>query len=90
MVNATTSHNEGSYKPRPDAPGYNSAAAQRVIQMVPAQVDPISDTPYHGTTQVLHHADLQKIQFLSYTLHRKSYPRKKQQEALNVPACIST
>jgi SNW domain-containing protein 1 len=29
------------YTPRPDAPGYNPAAAQRVIQMVPAQVDPM-------------------------------------------------
>jgi len=47
MVNAETSKNMEAktqfikYTPRPDAPGYNPAAAQRVIQMVPAQVDPM-------------------------------------------------
>ena len=46
LINAATSHNQAEktqfiqYTPRPDAPGYNPAAAQRVIQMVPAQVDP--------------------------------------------------
>ena len=47
MVNAETSKNMEAktqfikYVPRKDAPGYNPAAAQRVIQMVPAQVDPM-------------------------------------------------
>jgi SNW domain-containing protein 1 len=47
MVNAETSKNIEAktqfikYTPRKDAPGYNPAAAQRVIQMVPAQVDPM-------------------------------------------------
>ena len=47
MINAETSKNMEAktqfikYTPRKDAPGYNPAAAQRVIQMVPAQVDPM-------------------------------------------------
>lgn len=39
------------YTPRPDAPGYNPAAAQRVIQLVPKQVDPMMP-PKHKHVKV--------------------------------------
>jgi len=47
MMNASMSKNREMntqfihYTPSPDAPGYNPIAAKRVIQMVPAQVDPM-------------------------------------------------
>jgi SNW domain-containing protein 1 len=57
MINADTSKNIEEktefikYTPRPDAPGYNPAAAQRVIQMVPQQVDPMMP-PKHKHVKV--------------------------------------
>lgn len=73
------------YTPRPDAPGYNPAAAQRVIQMVPAQVDPMMPPkhqhkkaprgPAEDPVPVLH-APPQKL-------------TKEERAAWNVPACIS-
>ena len=57
MVNADTSKDIEEktqfikYTPRPDAPGYNPAAAQRVIQMVPHQVDPMMP-PKHKHVKV--------------------------------------
>jgi SNW domain-containing protein 1 len=91
MVNAATSNNIEEktqfikYTPRPDAPGYNPAAAQRVIQMVPAQVDPMMPPkhkhvkaprgPAEDPVPVLH-APPQKL-------------TKEERDAWNVPACIS-
>eukprot|EP00980_Cylindrotheca_fusiformis_P002136 scaffold481_cov208-Cylindrotheca_fusiformis.AAC.2 len=91
MVNAETSKNiEGKtqfikYTPRPDAPGYNPAAAQRVIQMVPKQVDPMQPPkhkhvktprgPAEDPVPVLH-APPQKL-------------TKEERDKWNVPACIS-
>ena len=73
------------YTPRPDAPGYNPAAAQRVIQMVPAQVDPMMPPkhkhikaprgPAEDPVPVLH-APPQKL-------------TKEERDKWNVPACIS-
>jgi len=73
------------YTPRPDAPGYNPAAAQRVIQMVPAQVDPMMPPkhqhkkaprgPAEDPVPVLH-APPQKL-------------TKEERDQWNVPACIS-
>jgi len=76
MVNAETSKNMEAktqfikYTPRPDAPGYNPAAAQRVIQMVPAQVDPMmppkhkhikaSASPAEDPVPVLHACTTEK------------------------------
>lgn len=91
MVNAETSKNIEEktqfikYTPRPDAPGYNPAAAQRVIQMVPAQVDPMMPPkhkhvkaprgPAEDPVPVLH-APPQKL-------------TKEERDQWNVPACIS-
>ncbi len=91
MVNAETSKNLEEktqfikYTPRPDAPGYNPAAAQRVIQMVPAQVDPMMPPkhkhvkaprgPAEDPVPVLH-APPQKL-------------TKEERDQWNVPACIS-
>lgn len=91
MVNAETSKNIEEktqfikYTPRPDAPGYNPAAAQRVIQMVPAQVDPMMPPkhkhvkaprgPAEDPVPVLH-APPQKL-------------TKEERDKWNVPACIS-
>jgi SNW domain-containing protein 1 len=91
MVNAETSKDiEGKtqfikYTPRSDAPGYNPAAAQRVIQMVPKQVDPMQPPkhkhvkaprgPAEDPVPVLH-APPQKL-------------TKEERDKWNVPACIS-
>jgi SNW domain-containing protein 1 len=91
MINAETSKNIEEktqfikYTPRPDAPGYNPAAAQRVIQMVPAQVDPMMPPkhkhkkaprgPAEDPVPVLH-APPQKL-------------TKEERDKWNVPACIS-
>ena len=91
MINAETSKNLEEktqfikYTPRPDAPGYNPAAAQRIIQMVPAQVDPMMPPkhkhvkaprgPAEDPVPVLH-APPQKL-------------TKEERDQWNVPACIS-
>ena len=91
IVNANTSKDIEKntqfikYTPRPDAPGYNPAAAQRVIQMVPAQVDPMMPPkhqhkkaprgPAEDPVPVLH-APPQKL-------------TKEERDSWNVPACIS-
>lgn len=91
IMNAQTSQNQEAktqfikYTPRPDAPGYNPAAAQRVIQMVPKQVDPMMPPkhkhikappgPAEDPVPVLH-APPQKL-------------TKEEKEAWNIPACIS-
>ena len=73
------------YTPRKDAPGYNPVAAKRVIQMVPAQVDPMMPPkhmhkkaprgPAEDPVPVLH-APPQKL-------------TKEERDQWNVPACIS-
>jgi SNW domain-containing protein 1 len=91
MVNAETSQNVEAktqfikYTPRPDAPGYNPAAAQRVIQMVPKQVDPMMPPkhkhikapagPAEDPVPVLH-APPTKL-------------TKEERDEWNIPACIS-
>ena len=91
LVNAETSKNIEEktqfikYTPRPDAPGYNPAASQRVIQMVPAKVDPMMPPkhkhvkaprgPAEDPVPVLH-APPQKL-------------TKEERDKWNVPACIS-
>ena len=92
LANASTSMNQEektqfiSYTPNPNAPGYNAAAApKRVIQMVPAQLDPMMPPkhkhekappgPADDFTPVLH-APPEKL-------------TKEERESWNVPACIS-
>jgi len=75
-----------SYTPNPNAPGYNAAAApKRMIQMVPAQLDPMMPPkhkhekappgPADDFTPVLH-APPEKLS-------------KEERESWNIPACIS-
>jgi SNW domain-containing protein 1 len=90
-LNAETSQNIEQktqfiqYKPRPDAPGYNPAAATRVIQMVPAQVDPMMP-PKHRHIK----APRGPAEDFVPVLHGPP-PKLTQEEkqAWNIPACIS-
>ena len=92
LQNASTSMNQESktqfisYTPNPNAPGYNAQAApKRIIQMVPAQLDPMMPPkhkhekappgPADDFTPVLH-APPEKL-------------TKEERESWNIPACIS-
>jgi SNW domain-containing protein 1 len=91
MINAATSQNAEQktqfikYKPREDAPGYNPAAATRVIQMVPAQVDPMMP-PKHMHIK----APRGPAEDFVPVLHGPP-PKLSQEErqSWNIPACIS-
>jgi len=73
------------YTPRPDAPGYNPAAAQRVIQMVPAQVDPMMP-PKHKHVK----APRGPAEDFVPVLHAPPTKLSKEEKAAwNIPACIS-
>ena len=91
IVNAETSKNmEGKtqfikYTPRPDAPGYNPAAAQRVIQMVPAQVDPMMP-PKHKHIKAPRGPAEDPVPVLHAPPTKLS---KEERDKWNVPACIS-
>ena len=91
IVNANTSKNIEEktqfikYTPRPDAPGYNPAAAQRVIQMVPAQVDPMMPPKHKHKKQVRGPAE-DPVPVLHAPPTKLS---KKERAQWNVPACIS-
>lgn len=73
------------YTPNENAPGYNPQAAQRIIRMVPAQIDPMQPPkhmhrlaprgPAEDPVPVLH-APPEKLS-------------KEERESWNVPACIS-
>ncbi len=73
------------YTPNENAPGYNPQAAQRIIRMVPKQIDPMQPPkhmhrkaprgPAEDPVPVLH-APPEKL-------------TKEEREAWNVPACIS-
>lgn len=91
MVNAETSKDiEGKtqfikYTPRPDAPGYNPAAAQRVIQMVPKQVDPMMP-PKHKHVKAPRGPAEDPVPILHAPPKKLS---KEERDKWNVPACIS-
>ena len=92
IQNAETSKNvEGKtqfirYTPREDAPGYNAAAApQRVIQMVPAQVDPMMP-PKHKHIKAPRGPAEDPVPILHAPPTKLS---KEEREAWNIPACIS-
>jgi len=73
------------YTPRPDAPGYNPAAAQRVIQMVPAKVDPMMP-PKHKHKK----APRGPAEDFVPVLHAPPTKLSKEERAKwDVPACIS-
>ena len=73
------------YTPRPDAPGYNPAAAQRVIQMVPAQVDPMMP-PKHQHKKVARGPAEDQVPVLHAPPQKLT---KKERNQWNIPACIS-
>jgi len=91
MVNAATSQNMQSktqfisYTPRPDAPGYNPAAAQRVIQMVPAQVDPMMP-PKHKHVKAPRGPAEDPVPVLAPPPTKLT---KEERDQWNIPACIS-
>jgi SNW domain-containing protein 1 len=73
------------YTPRPDAPGYNPAAAQRVIQMVPAQVDPMMP-PKHRHFKAPRGPAEDPVPVLQAPPPKLT---KEERDAWNIPACIS-
>ena len=91
LENADTSRNVEAktqfikYTPRPDAPGYNPAAAQRVIQMVPAKVDPMMP-PKHKHIKAPRGPAEDPVPVLQAPPTKLS---KEEREAWNIPACIS-
>jgi SNW domain-containing protein 1 len=91
MANAATSQNMEEktqfikYTPRPDAPGYNPAAAQRVIQMVPKQVDPMMP-PKHKHIKAPAGPAEDPVPVLHAPPTKLS---KEEREQWNIPACIS-
>ena len=91
MVNAETSKNIEEktqfvkYTPRPDAPGYNPAAAQRVIQMVPAQVDPMMP-PKHKHEKAPRGPAEDPVPVLHAPPRKLT---KEERDKWNIPACIS-
>jgi len=91
MENAATSQNIEEktqfikYVPRKDAPGYNPAAATRVIQMVPAQLDPMQP-PKHKHIKAPRGPAEDFIPVLHGPPPKLS---KEEREAWNIPANIS-
>jgi len=91
IVNANTSKNIEEktqfikYTPRPDAPGYNPAAAQRVIQMVPAQVDPMMP-PKHQHKKAPRGPAEDPVPVLHAPPTKLT---KEERDQWNIPACIS-
>ena len=91
MINADTSKDIEEktqfikYTPRPDAPGYNPAAAQRVIQMVPAQVDPMMP-PKHQHKKAPRGPAEDPVPVLHAPPKKLT---KEERRKWNVPACIS-
>jgi SNW domain-containing protein 1 len=74
------------YTPRPDAPGYNAAAApQRIIQMVPAQIDPMMP-PKHKHLKAPRGPAEDPVPVLHEPPPKLSAEEKA---AWNIPACIS-
>ena len=91
LANAQTSQNQQAktqfikYTPRPDAPGYNPAAAQRVIQMVPAQIDPMMP-PKHKHRKAPRGPAEDPVPVLHGPPPKLT---KEERDAWNIPACIS-
>ena len=91
LVQAATSHNIEDktqfikYTPREDAPGYNPAARQRVIQMVPKQIDPMQPPKHQHHKAPRGPAD-DPVPVLHGPPEKLS---KEEREAWNIPASIS-
>mmetsp|Transcript_33354 Transcript_33354/g.73135 ORF Transcript_33354/g.73135 Transcript_33354/m.73135 type:complete len:660 (+) Transcript_33354:91-2070(+) len=92
LMQAATSKNQEDktqfirYTPRTDAPGYNpSTAPQRVIQMVPAQLDPMAPPKHQHRKAPRGPAD-DPVPVLHSPSEKLS---KEEREQWNIPACIS-
>ena len=91
LVQAATSQNIEDktqfirYTPREDAPGYNPAAKQRVIQMVPKQIDPMQPPKHQHRKAPRGPAD-DPVPVLHAPPEKLS---KEEREAWNIPASIS-
>jgi SNW domain-containing protein 1 len=91
LQNAATSKNQEEntqfieYAANPSAPGFNPAAAKRVIQMVPAQLDPMMP-PKHKHVKAPAGPAEDFVPVLHAPPEKLS---KEEREAWNVPACIS-
>lgn len=91
LVNAATSQNQEEktqfieYKSNPNAPGYNPTAAKRIIQMVPAQLDPMMPPKHKHTKAPAGPAD----DFIPVLHAPPEKLSKEERDAWNVPACIS-
>ncbi len=91
LANAATSQNQEEktqfieYNANPNAPGYNPAASKRVIQMVPAQIDPMMP-PKHKHVK----APAGPAEDFVPVLHAPPEKLTKEERAAwNIPACIS-
>ena len=73
------------YTPNQNAPGYNPQAAQRVIRMVPKQIDPMQP-PKHMHRKAPRGPAEDPVPVLHAPPEKLS---KEEREAWNVPACIS-
>lgn len=91
MMNASMSNNRESntqfihYTPSPDAPGYNPIAAKRVIQMVPAQVDPMMP-PKHRHVKAPRGPAEDPVPVLHAPPEKLTVEERK---SWDIPACIS-
>lgn len=92
MINAATSMNVETktkfikYSAREDAPGYNPAAsASRVIQMVPAQIDPMMP-PKHKHIKAPRGPAEDPVPVLQAPPRKLT---KEERNQWNIPACIS-
>jgi SNW domain-containing protein 1 len=91
LTNANTSKNQEEktqfieYNPNPSAPGYNPTAAKRVIQMVPAQLDPMMPPKHKHTKAPAGPAD----DFVPVLHAPPEKLTKEERAAWNIPACIS-
>jgi SNW domain-containing protein 1 len=96
LMNAATSQNMEEktqflkYTANPMAPGYNPAAAQRIIQMVPAQVDPMMP-PKHRHVKAPRGPAEDPVPVLHAPASGSGSKKlsKEEQQAWQVPACIS-
>lgn len=73
------------YTPNENAPGYNPQASQRIIRMVPAQIDPMQP-PKHMHRLAPRGPAEDPVPILHAPPEKLS---KEERESWNVPACIS-
>eukprot|EP01082_Thalassiosira_pseudonana_P000843 g1277.t1 g1277 contig10:1757171-1759087(+) len=87
-IDSATAHERTQfirYTPNENAPGYNPAASQRIIRMVPAQIDPMQP-PKHMHRKAPRGPAEDPVPVLHAPPEKLS---KEEREAWNVPACIS-